>query len=138
MRLPSPRKLDDRVLGDRLRGPRGRDDTDTRGVDRRPHGEQGAGRRQALSIVYKVARVVFLLLALIVVLGIVFTLTPSNPDNALVRNALSLAETAAGPFADLFTVGGDPERALAINYSVAAVLYLLAGTLVTRLPGGRR
>jgi len=138
MRLPSPRKLDDRVLGDRFRGSGGRDDTDSRAGGRRPHGDRGAGRTQVLHVVYLVARVVFLLLALAVGLGIVFTLTPSNPDNGLVRTSLSLAETAAGPFQDLFTVDGDPERALLVNYSVAGVLYLLTAALVTRLPGGRR
>ncbi len=71
-------------------------------------------------------------------LGIVLILTPSNPDNVIVRNGLDLAEFAAGPFRDLFTVDGDPKRALAINYSVAGVLYLLAAALVTRLPGGKR
>ncbi len=135
MRLPSPRKLDDRVLGERSRGPGRRDDAENRGVER--HGDRGAGRTQVLHVVYLVARVVFLLLALTVALGIVFTLTPSNPDNALVRNSLSLAETAAGPFRDLFT-DGDPKRALLYNYSVAGVLYLLAAALVTRLPGGKR
>lgn len=159
MRLPaSLQKLDDRVLGNRLkpRGPaatadepRG-GDVKTREAqgdrpvreprekpgprDRKPRdGSAAVGR--VLSTVYQVSRLVFLLLALIMVLGIILTLAPSNPDNVIVRNALELAEAAAGPFKDVFTQQ-DPERQTIVNYAVAAAVYVLAATLVRKLPTG--
>ncbi|MDQ3502111.1 MAG: hypothetical protein M3486_00545 [Actinomycetota bacterium] len=161
MGLSAPlRKLDDRFLGDRLRRkPRAQDGeqpgdvppgdpgtVDERPVERRSRERvdspssrgSGNGVRKTIGIIYQVSRLVLALLALAMLLGIVLILTPSNPDNVIVRNGLDLAEFAAGPFRDLFTADGDPKRALAINYSVAGVLYLLAAALVTRLPGGRR
>ncbi len=161
MGLSSPlRKLDDRVLGNRLRRkPQAQDSerpgdvppgdpgtVDEQPVERRSRERVGSpssrgsgnGVRKTIGIIYLVSRLVLALLALAVLLGIVLILTPSNPDNVIVRNGLDLAEFAAGPFRDLFAVDGDPKRALAINYSVAGVLYLLAAALVTRLPGGNR
>lgn len=157
MRLPaSLQKLDDRILGNRLKpkAPGAAADDAQGGVvktrevtrerqprepreprERKPRdGSAAVGR--VLSTVYKVSRLVFLLLALTMVLGIVLTLAPSNPDNVIVRNALELAEAAAGPFKDVFTQA-DPERQTIVNYAVAAAVYVLAATLVRKLPTGR-
>lgn len=160
MRLPaSLQKLDDRVLGNRLK-PRAPDATadDPRGGDvrtvevtgnrparqprdkpeprdRKPR-DGGAAVGRVLAVVYTVSRLVFLLLALVMVLGIILTLAPSNPDNVIVRNGLELAESAAGPFKDVFTLQ-DPERQTIVNYAVAAAVYVLAATLVRKLPTGR-
>ncbi|MCW2713685.1 MAG: hypothetical protein JWN88_732 [Frankiales bacterium] len=139
MRLPgSLQKLDDRVLGDRGK-PRptghGPDEGKAPPRERRPRDGAAAGRR-VLATVYRVARLVFLVLALIMVLGIVLTLAPSNPGNVIVRNVLELAEAAAGPFKDVFTQQ-DPERQTIVNYALAAVVYVLAATLVRKLPGGK-
>jgi len=158
MGLSSPlRKLDDRVLGDRLRRkpqaqdgerpgdvpPGGPQPVAEQPVERRSRERvdspssrgSGNGVRRTIGIIYQVSRVVLALLALALLLGIVLILTPSNPDNAIVRNGLEFAEFAAGPFKDLFTVEGDPERQMIVNYAVAAVLYLLAALFVTKLPG---
>ncbi|MBC7372562.1 MAG: hypothetical protein H7323_01035 [Frankiales bacterium] len=98
----------------------------------------GAGAREALTIVYRVSRAVFLLLALVVGLGILFTLAPTNADNVIVRNVLSLASDAAGPFRDVFTVADDAERELVVNYAFAAVAYVAGSVIVGKLPGGKR
>jgi hypothetical protein len=163
MGLSSPlRKLDDRVLGDRLRRKPQAQDSEQPGdvppgdpgtVDEQPVDEQpverrsrervdspssrgsGNGVRKTIGIIYQVSRVVLALLALAVLLGIILVLTPSNPDNVIVRNGLEFAEFAAGPFKDLFTVEGDPERQVVVNYAVAVVLYLVAAVFVTKLPG---
>lgn len=160
MRLPaSLQKLDDRVLGNRLKpkapgataDDRQSGDVRTREAtadrpareprekpeprERKPRdGSAAVGR--VLATVYKVSRLVFLLLALIMVLGIILTLAPSNPDNVIVRNALELAEAAAGPFKDVFTQK-DPERQTIVNDAVAAAVYVLAASLVRKLPTGR-
>lgn len=127
MRMPQAlRRMDDKVLGDRLRRR-----PDDEGGERAPR--TGKGAREALGIVAKVSRLVLLLLALAVVLGIVFTLAPTNADNVIVRNVLDVADDAAGPFRDVFTVDDDAERELVVNYAFAALVYVLAATLVGRL-----
>lgn len=145
--MPLPaflRRMDDRVLGDRLRGQRGGSDSHRGGSDSeartdgappaRPHN----GLPTFLSVVYRISRLVFLLLALTLVIAIVLILTPANDANVIVRNAFDLAEQVAGPFADVFTVA-DPERMKIVNYGVAAAVYFVASVIVTRLPtGGRR
>lgn len=152
MRLPENlRTLDDRVLGSR-----GRRQTETETVredetgelppeerttvieqTRGPRRPSGDGLPEVLSIVYRVSRVVFLALAAAVAIGIVFILAPTNPDNSIVSTVLNLAEDAAGPFKDVFTVSDDAERETVVNYGFGAVVYLVLGLLVSRLPGGK-
>ena len=156
MRLPaSLQKLDDRVLGNRLEprlpgaaadGSRGGGVTTREVTSDQPAREPREPREKkqrdgsaafgrVLATVYKVSRLVFLLLAIVMVLGITLTLAPSNPDNVIVRNALDLAGAAAGPFKDAFTQE-DPERQTIVNNAVAAAVYVLTATLVRKLPTG--
>lgn len=146
MRLPTAlRNIDDRVLGRKgSRHSRHSDvspdehGTHVTEVERAPAKDKSHdGVLTALGIVWRVSRVVFLLLALVVVVGIVFTLAPTNEDNVIVRNALSLAETVAGPFRDVFTAD-DADRELVYNYGLATAVYLLAASLVGRLPGSSK
>ncbi len=134
------RRLDDQVLGDRFRGGRhvSRDDArdgDTKTQERKPRRSALAVVGDVLSVVYRVARLVLLALALIVVLGIVFTKVPVNSKNTVVSHVLSIAKSAAGPLRDVFT-SKDKEKALVINYALAAVVYLILATVVGKLPTG--
>lgn len=144
MGLTAPlRKLDDRVLGDKLRKkppsepidpPVERRSRERAGTDQAMR-RSGNGVRKALGIIYLVSRVVLLLLALVLVIAIAFTLLPTNPDNTVVSTVFDLAAVIAGPVADVFTVADDAERELVVNYAFAAVLYVIAGLLVIKLPG---
>lgn len=149
MRLPSTlRRMDDRVLGDRLTR-RQRPDAgvhdeplheSTTALERPggpPPPSTGRGAREAVAVVSRVSRVVLLLLAATVVLGIVFVLAPTNADNVIVRNVQDLAGDAAGPFRDVFTVDDDAEREVVVNYAFAAAVYVGAAALVRRLAGGK-
>ena len=141
MRLPSSlRRMDDRVLGDRLRPQAAGADDLTAGRGGASGGtgavrtaRTGKGAREAAAITARVSKAVLLLLALVVLVGVVFTLAPTNAGNVIVRNALGLARDAAGPFRDVFTVAGDRERELVVNYLLAAVVYGGAGLVVGRL-----
>ena len=154
------RKLDDRVLGDR-----GKKHADTH--EDAPHDEHadtypdeprtevvereerprerkampstgtGDGFREFLSIFARVSRAVFLALALVVGLGILFTVAPTNEDNGLVSAVLDIARAAAGPFRDVFTISDNAERELVVNYAFAAGIYLLLATLVTKIVPGK-
>jgi hypothetical protein len=144
MRMPAAlRNLDDRVLGDRGK-PREDEHPDVypderrepaRVRDERPPASTGDGFREFLGVFTRVSRAVFLLLALVVFLGIVFTVAPTNADNPIVSTVLDVAGAAAGPFSDVFTVSGDAQRELVVNYGFAVAVYLLAAMLVTKLPG---
>lgn len=151
------RKLDNRVLGDRFRK---KDVMEARATDddadvERTDGERteearegtprgsgprfgtGDGFRQFLTIFYRIAALVFLLLAVICILGIVFTLAPTNEDNSLVSNVLDIAKSAAGPFKDVFTVMDNPDREVTVNYGFAAAIYLVIAFVIGKLPGGK-
>ncbi len=141
MALPAfLRNLDDRVLGDRLRGRRGGG-----GGGDGDHAGDGTGtstptrKRDGLptflSVFYRVCRLVFLLLAVALVIAIVLILAPANDQNSIVRNVFEIAEQVAGPFKDVFTVM-DPDRMKITNYGLAAAVYFLASVLVGKLPTG--
>ena len=140
MPLPAAlQRLDDRFLG------RGRRRAETQGGEGEGTGDPTPARPHDglptfLAIVYRVSRLVFLLLALVVALAVVLILAPANDDNVIVRNVFDLAETVAGPFKDVFTVDDDAEREKVVNYALAAVVYLVAATLVRKLPtfGGKK
>jgi hypothetical protein len=157
MRMPTAlRKLDDRVLGSKRRPDTSDhahvypdtaphpvadervDRTHDHGPDQdAPATSSGDGALQALGVVWKVSRLVFLLLAVVVIVGLIFTLAPTNEDNVIVRNGLSLAETVAGPFKNVFTAD-DADRELIYNYGLAIGVYLLAASLITKLPGASK
>ena len=81
------------------------------------------------------ARAVILLtsaLALVLILGIVLTLLEANRSNDLVQAVRDVAGVLAGPFDDLFTLDSNKaERA--VNWGIAAVVWLALGRLVARL-----
>ena len=104
-------------------------------------GASKAGRRgvgaTVLGVIYRISRLVLLALAVVVLLGIVFTKAPTNASNVIVRNVLDFAREAAGPFRDVFA----PKRrqdALVVNYLLATGVYLVAAYLVGKLPTGKR
>lgn len=158
MALPAfLRNLDNRLLGDRLRGKRDPDGGDhaTGGPDRtgpdrtgpdttssqdRSGGTSKPARKHDgvptfLSVVYRISRLVFLLLALLLGVAVLLILAPANEMNSIVMNIFELAEKVAGPFKDVFTVM-DPERMRIANYALPAGVYLLASVIVGKLPTG--
>lgn len=128
--------MDDRVLADRFHR---RPATDGGGGERvaavartrRP--DRGKGLRELLSVTGRIAKLVLLLLASVVLLGIVFTLAPTNGDNVIVSNVLELARDAAGPFRDVYEVSDDADRELVVNYGLAALVFFVGALLVGRL-----
>jgi hypothetical protein len=138
--MPVPaalKRLDDRVLG-RHRNREvavtetEHDEHDTQTRPSRPRD----GLPTFLRIFYRVCRLVLLALAAVLVLAVVLILAPANDDNGIVSAVFDLAERVAGPFKDVFTVEDD-DREKIVNYAVAAVVYLVAATVVSKLPTGR-
>ncbi len=81
------------------------------------------------------ARAVILLtsiIALILIVGIVLTVLEANRSNDIVQVVRDASGVLAGPFDDLFKLDSNKvERA--VNWGLAAVVWLALGRLVARL-----
>jgi hypothetical protein len=81
------------------------------------------------------ARAVILLtsaVALILILGIVLTVLEANRSNEIVQVVRDAAGVLAGPFDDLFKLDSNKAET-AVNWGIAAVVWLALGRLVARL-----
>ncbi len=70
-------------------------------------------------------------IALVILLGIVFVLFEANQDNAIVAFVDDLARTFVRPVGDLFEPR-NPKGRVAINWGIAAGLYLLVTQLAAK------
>lgn len=91
--------------------------------------ERGRG---ALDVMATVIATIFRIAALLIVLGILFVVLEANTGNAIVAFVLDVADFLVGPFDGLFTPK-DPKLEVVINYGIAAVIYLVVGSLIARL-----
>jgi hypothetical protein len=81
------------------------------------------------------ARAVMLLTgaaALVLILGIVLTVLEANRSNDIVQVVRDAAGILAGPFDDLFKLDSNKGE-IAVNWGIAAAVWLLLGRLVTRM-----
>ena len=92
-----------------------------------------AGRRLLALIVRLVVSVV----VLIIVAGILLVVLKANPTNTVVSDVHSWARSLAGPFDGIFSFR-NAHTAIAVNWGIAAVVYLLVAGLITRLIGRSR
>ena len=89
----------------------------------------GLPARAALArLVTLVAAVV----AAIVVIGILLVVLGANHSNTLVQAGTDAARWLAGPFRDLFTFDNH-KTAVAVNWGIAAVVYLVVARVIARL-----
>jgi hypothetical protein len=94
-----------------------------------------AGRRAAGSGLLLVARLVMLaatLVALVIGAAILLRVLGANPDNSLVSAVHDAGKALVGPFKDIFKPH-NPKVSIAVNWGLAAVVYLLVGGLIARL-----
>ncbi len=91
--------------------------------------ERGRG---ALDVVATVIATIFRIAALLIVLGILFVVLEANTGNSIVSFVLDVADFLVGPFDGLFTPK-DPKLEVVINYGIAAVIYVVVGSLIARL-----
>lgn len=89
------------------------------------------GARARTLVARAIAIIVGVLVALIV-LGILLKVLEANPDNAIVAVVTDVAETLVGPFQELFTLK-DGKAEVAVNWGIAAFVYLIVGQIVARL-----
>ena len=95
-----------------------------------------ANRYQSAAVARaSIARFVILatsLVALILVLGIVLVVLGANNSNDLVHAVRAAAHFLAGPFNNLFTLDSNKAEK-AVNWGLAAVVWLVVGRLIARL-----
>jgi hypothetical protein len=99
-------------------------------------GTTGANRHAAAALgrasLARAAILVTGAIALILILGIVLTVLEANRSNEIVQAVRDAAGFLAGPLDDLFKLDSNKaERA--VNWGIAAVIWLAIGRLVARL-----
>ncbi|MFL5819470.1 MAG: hypothetical protein ACJ76S_02140 [Solirubrobacteraceae bacterium] len=85
-----------------------------------------------VGLLARLVRIVTWILVAIIVLAIVFAVLEANRRNIIVSTVDDFAKSLVGPFDRLFTPR-DPKLRIAVNWGIAAVVYLLVGTLIAAL-----
>jgi hypothetical protein len=121
-------------------GPASEVDRDDRPVrmSRRQGRRRASGARafrQGTGLLARGVQLVVSIVVLIVVAGILLVVLKANPANSIVSDVHEWARSLAGPFDGMFSFHS-ANTAIAVNWGIAAVVYLLAGGLIVRLIGG--
>ena len=82
--------------------------------------------------VARLVRTVAAVVAAILVIGIILRVVGANPANSIVSDIHDAGNWLAGPFRNVFTVKNAKE-AIALNWGLAAVVYLIVGGLLATL-----
>jgi hypothetical protein len=117
-------------------------DTDGRPVEvpRRQRRREGGGvgaLGQGADFLVRAVQLVVSIVVLIIVAGILLVVLKANPANSIVSEVHNWARWLAGPFGGMFSFHS-ANTAIAVNWGIAAVVYLLVGGLIARLIGGTR
>jgi hypothetical protein len=92
----------------------------------------GAAARSGLSAVAGVVMLIGSVAVALLVIGILLVVFKANPHNELVRYIHDAARWLAGPFHGLFNLKNSKTE-IALNWGIAAVVYLAASRLVAGL-----
>jgi hypothetical protein len=95
----------------------------------------GRGAWAAGSMMVTLARLVRLiagLVVLVIVVGILLRVLSANPANSIVSDIHDAGRALVGPFKNMFTLK-NPKGEMAVNWGLAAVVYLIVGGLVAGL-----
>ncbi|MEU6041659.1 hypothetical protein ABZ801_40345 [Actinomadura sp. NPDC047616] len=91
-----------------------------------------SARRRAVSVLAGVVSLVTTLVVLVLAVHIVFVAFEANTGNELVRRVAGWAHDLAWQFKDVFQPA-NAKIEVAVNYGLAALVYLLAGRIVVGL-----
>ena len=80
----------------------------------------------------RLVRTLVSLIALVIVAAIVLFLVGANPSNGIVSAVHDAAAWLVGPFKNLFSIH-NAKLALAVNWGLAALVYLIVGGLIASL-----
>ena len=85
----------------------------------------------------RIVQLVVSVVVLIIIAGILLVVLKANPTNTVVSDVHSWARSLAGPFDGIFSFR-NAHTAIAVNWGIAVVVYLLVAGLITRLLGRSR
>ncbi len=109
------------------------DDTRTRPpVTTRATGAAAGAAGSGLLLVARLVRTITLAVVAILVAGILFRLLGANQSNDIVNAITDWGRWLAGPFKDLFSFDS-AKTTIAVNWGLAALVYLLIGMFIARL-----
>ncbi len=103
----------------------------------RHEGTAAGALGRGAGLLARVVQLVVSIVVLIIVAGILLVVLKANPSNSIVSEVHSWAHSLAGPFDGMFSFH-NANTAIAVNWGIAAVVYLFAGVLIARLIGGTR
>jgi hypothetical protein len=86
----------------------------------------------AASWLARLIRLAAWVLAGIIVAGILLIVLSANPSNSIVSSVHDAARSLVGPFQGMFKPH-DHKLAIAINWGIAALVYVIVGSLIARL-----
>jgi len=96
--------------------------------------EESASAHRRKSVRSRAPRLDNSIVVLIILVGILFALLKANATNSIVSEVHGWGRWLAGPFDGMFSFHS-ANTALAVNWGIAAVLYLFVGGLIARLIG---
>lgn len=99
---------------------------------RDPSGARGSARGAGL--LARVVHLVVSIVVLVIVAGILLVVLKANATNSIVSDVHDGARWLAGPFDGIFSFHS-ANVAIAVNWGIAAVVYLFVGGLIARLVG---
>ena len=106
---------------------------------RRRRGSTGPGTatatvaaRKGASGLVRIVNLIARVLAAVLVATILLVVLEANRDNAIVEAVLDAGRFLAGPFKDMFDLD-NRKTEVAVNYGIAAVVYLAVAGLIARL-----
>jgi hypothetical protein len=91
-----------------------------------------SGSARVFSLLATIVRVVCSVIAALIVIHAVFVLFEANPDNLLVKFTAGWRDTFGWFTKNLFTPS-DPKIAEAINDGLAAVIWVVVGSVLSKL-----
>ncbi len=94
----------------------------------------GRAFAQGADLLVRVVQLVVSIVVLIIIAGILLVVLKANPANSIVSEVHSWAHWLAGPFDGMFSFRS-ANTAIAVNWGIAAFVYLLVGGLIARLIG---
>jgi hypothetical protein len=80
----------------------------------------------------RLVRLVATVIVLIIVAAIILRVAGANAGNTIVHDVHSVAGTLAGPFKNVFALK-NPKANMALNWGLAAVVYMVIGSLIAGL-----
>jgi hypothetical protein len=79
----------------------------------------------------RIVRLAAGVIAAIIVAGILLVVLKANPTNSVVSTVHDMARGLVGPFDGMFKLD-DAKMAVAVNWGIAAFVYLILGALIAR------